>query len=46
MLVQKKKEYKNFLTTDENFYCWVDTKKLKVFLSKESKHLKDYYNNF
>jgi len=42
----EKKEYKNFLTTDENFYCWVDTKKLKVFLSKESKHLKDYYNNF
>jgi len=41
------KDWKNFLTSEKkNFYCGVCTDKLKVFLSKESKHLKDYYNNF
>ena len=40
-------DYKDFLTSEKkNFYCGVYTDKLKVFLSKESKHLKDYYNNF
>lgn len=40
-------DYKHFLTTNnKNFFYWVDANKLKVFLSKESKHLKDYYNNF
>ncbi len=40
-------DYKDFLISDKkNFYCFVYTDKLKVFLSKESKHLKDYYNNF
>ena len=41
------KDWKNFLIADKkNFYCGVYADKLKVFLSKESKHLKDYYNNF
>ena len=35
------KDWKNFLTSEKkNFYCGVYTDKLRVFLSKESKHLK------